>query len=212
MDKQTLHINDINESYLLTSIKKSDKKAFNKLFSQFYPILCAYCHKFVTMEDSEEIVQDTLLWLWENRKEIIVEKSLSSYLFRSVYNRALNKIANQDSRNKANTLYFEYMQETLQNKSYYQTDDLKDKVREAIARLPESYRQAFIMHRFEDMTYKEIAQQLGISTKTVDYRIQQALKLLREDLQTTLQQYHLGNKIQAIGLLIQMIINDNITL
>lgn len=211
MDKQTLHINDNNESHILTSLKNSDKKAFDKLFSQFYPILCAYCHKFVSLEDSEEIVQDTLLWLWENRKEITVEKSLSSYLFRSVYNRALNKIASKDCRNKANTLYFEYMQETLQDKSYYQTDDLKDKVREAIAKLPESYRQAFIMHRFEEMTYKEIAEKLGVSSKTVDYRIQQSLKLLREDLKTTLQQYHLEDKTQAIGLLIQMIMGGNIT-
>ena len=45
--------------------------------------------------------------------------------------------------------------------------------------LPENYRQAFEMNRFQDMTYKEIASHLNISSKTVDYRIQQALKILR---------------------------------
>lgn len=52
----------------------------------------------------------------------------------------------------------------------------------AIEKLPENYREAFVLHRFKDKSYKEIASQLNVSTKTVDYRIQQALKLLREDL------------------------------
>ena len=51
-----------------------------------------------------------------------------------------------------------------------------------VTALPESYRQAFVMHRFRDMSYKEIAETLEVSPKTVDYRIQQALKQLRIDL------------------------------
>ena len=59
---------------------------------------------------------------------------------------------------------------------------LSQKIDEAIAALPESYREAFVMHRFKGMSYKEIAEQLQVSSKTVDYRIQQALKQLRRDL------------------------------
>ena len=208
MGKLEQDIKEYNESNIISALKDSDKKTFNKLFRKFYPILCAYCHKFVSLEDSEEIVQDTLLWLWENREKLYVEKNLSSYLFKSVYNRALNKIASTDCRNKVNKLYFEYMQETLQNKGYYQTDELIDKVRESIAKLPESYRQAFMLHRFEGMTYKEIAEQLGVSSKTVDYRIQQSLKLLKEDLNNSLHNYHLKDNAKAIGLLIQIILGE----
>lgn len=208
MGKLIQNIKEYNESNIISALKDSDKKAFNKLYRQFYPILCAYCHKFVSLEDSEEIVQDTLLWLWENRRTLSVEKNLSSYLFKSVYNRALNKIASTDCRNKINRLYFEYMQEMLQNKDYYQTDELIDKIREAISKLPESYRQAFMLHRFEGMTYKEIAEKLGVSSKTVDYRIQQSLKLLKEDLKGNLHNYHLGDNAKTIGLLIQIIIGD----
>lgn len=206
MGKLVQNIKDYNESDIISALKDSDKKTFDKLFRQFYPILCAYCHKFVSLEDSEEIAQDTLLWLWENRKTLSVEKNLSSYLFKSVYNRALNKIASTDCRNKVNKLYFEHMQETLQNKGYYQTDDLIDKVRKAIVKLPESYRQAFMLHRYEGMTYKEIAEKLGISSKTVDYRIQQSLKLLKEDLKNSLHNYHLEDNAKAIGFIIQIII------
>lgn len=206
MGKLIQDIKEYNESDIISALKDSDKKAFDKLFCQFYPILCSYCHKFVSFEDSEEIAQDTLLWIWENRKTLSVEKSISSYLFKSVYNRALNKIASTDCRNKVNRLYFDYMQETLQKKDYYHTDELIEKVRDAIAKLPDSYKQAFMLHRFEGLTYKEIAEQLGVSSKTVDYRIQQSLKLLKEDLKTSLQNYHLEDNAKVIGGIIQIII------
>ena len=65
---------------------------------------------------------------------------------------------------------------------FYQLKELTKRIEEAVAALPESYRQAFVMHRFRDMSYKEIAETLGVSPKAVDYRIQQALKQLRIDL------------------------------
>ena len=74
------------------------------------------------------------------------------------------------------------MQEMLQDTDLYQVEELTQRIKDAIATLPESYREAFVMHRFRDMSYKEIAEILGVSPKTVDYRIQQALKQLRVDL------------------------------
>ena len=58
-------------------------------------------------------------------------------------------------------------------------EEMTRRTNEAINRLPENYREVFVMHRLKDMSYKSIAEQLQISPKTVDYRIQQALKLLR---------------------------------
>ena len=65
---------------------------------------------------------------------------------------------------------------------YYQIEELAKRIEDAVAALRESYREAFVMHRFRDMSYKEIAETLGVSPKTIDYRIQQALKQLRVDL------------------------------
>lgn len=184
--------NQSDDEKIIAALKNSDKKAFESLFHKYYPILCAYCHKFISQEDSEEITQDTLLWIWENRGNLPIEKNLSSYLFKSVYNKALNRLANANCRYKANTIYFEYMQNTLQDILYYKEDELIGHIREAISKLPESYRQAFVYHKFHDMTYKEIADILGISSKTVDYRIQQSMKILREDLKKRLQNYNIS--------------------
>ena len=106
----------------------------------------------------------------------------SSYLFKMVYRRALNKLAHIDATQRADTRFYEEMQEMLQDTDYYQMEELTKRIEEAIAALPESYRESFVMHRFRDMSYKEIAETLGVSPKTIDYRIQQALKQLRTDL------------------------------
>ena len=171
-----------DNDFLLSAVQRGDQKAFDTLFRRYYPMLCAYGHRFVELEDAEEIVEDSLLWIWENRETLVIESSLNSYLFKMVYRRALNKLAHIDATQRADTRFYEEMQEMLQDTDYYQIAELAKRIEGAVAALPESYREAFVMHRFRDMSYKEIAETLGVSPKTIDYRIQQALKQLRVDL------------------------------
>ena len=171
-----------DNDFLLSAVQRGDQKAFDTLFRRYYPMLCAYGQRFVELEDAEEIVEDSLLWIWENRETLVIESSLNSYLFKMVYRRALNKIAHIDATQRADTRFYEEMQEMLQDTDYYQIEELTKRIEDAVAALPESYREAFVMHRFRDMSYKEIAETLGVSPKTIDYRIQQALKRLRTDL------------------------------
>lgn len=163
----------------LAALRRSDRKAYAALFRHYYPSLCAYCQRFVTLEDAEEIVQDTLFWLWETREESIIRQALGAYLFKTVYHKAMNQIAQNEVKGRADTIYFEEMQTILPEVDAYQFEELKEKLRKALGGLPDSYREAFVMHRFRHMSYKEIAERLDVSSKTVDYRIQQALKILR---------------------------------
>lgn len=171
-----------NSSFSFSAIQQGDVEAFDALFRRYYPMLCAYAHRFVDLKDAEEIVDDTFVWLWESRQSLIIETSLIAYLFKVVYHRALNQLAHNDAVQRANIKFYEEMQDMLQNTSYYQISELTKQIKQAIDALPENYREAFVMHRFRDMSYKDIAQKLGVSPKTVDYRIQQALKQLRIDL------------------------------
>ena len=171
-----------DNDFLLSAVQRGDQTAFDTLFRRYSPMLCAYGHRFVELEDAEEIVEDSLLWIWENRETLVIESSLNSYLFKMVYRRALNKLAHIDATQRADTRFYEEMQEMLQDTDYYQIEELAKRIEDAVAALPESYREAFVMHRFRDMSYKEIAETLGVSPKTIDYRIQQALKQLRVDL------------------------------
>lgn len=167
------------DSILVQAMQQGDKKAFNTLFRKYYPMLCAYAHRFVELEDAEEVVQDTLLWLWESRRQLTINSSLNGYLLKMVHHKALNRLSQQKSIGRANTHFYEKMQEMLEQIDYYQLTELSTRIKDAIEALPPSYREAFIMHRFRHMSYKEIALALDVHPKTVDYRIQQALKRLR---------------------------------
>lgn len=169
----------LDDSQLLSAMQHGDKKAYGTLFRRYYPILCAYANRFVSLEDAEEIVQDVMLWLWENKEIQIFNTSFSQYLYKAVYHRCINLLTRQQSQLRAETRFYEYMLEMLQDTDFQQTEELKKHIIQAIQALPASYRETFVMHRFEDKSYKEIAEILQVSTQTVNYRIQQALKQLR---------------------------------
>lgn len=167
----------------LDRLRKGDEKAFDELFRKYYPLLCAYGRRFVSVESAEEIAQDTLLWLWEHREEEVIRTSLVKYLLKIVYRKALNLIGQEQVKLNADACYYRSLvMNVLEENDLYAVNELSRRLGEAIRQLPDSYREAFVMHRFKDMTYKEIAQQLDVSVKTVDYRIQQALKMLAASL------------------------------
>lgn len=167
------------DSFLLLSMQKGDRNAFDILFQKYYSVLCTYSHRFVRLEDAEEIVQDVMLWLWESRESPVIEYSLKQYLFKAVYHRSMTRITQNEVKQRADTAYYERMLIMLQEVDIYQINELSKHIQQAIDELPPTYREAFIMHRFRNLSYKDAAEQLGVSPKTVDYRIQQALKILR---------------------------------
>ena len=66
----------VEDLSLLNALRQEeDGNAFDHLFRRYYPMLCAYAHRLVSLEDAEEIVQEVMLWLWENRGNLIIESS-----------------------------------------------------------------------------------------------------------------------------------------
>lgn len=70
------------DKVLLKALREGELQAYERLFKKYYPMLCAYAHRFVELEDAEEIVQEVMLWMWEKREEIIIESSLNQYLLK----------------------------------------------------------------------------------------------------------------------------------
>ena len=167
------------ENELLAAIQQGDWSAYRVLFDRYYPLLCTYGTRYVSLEEAEEIAQDTFLWLWEHRTEMPIATSLHHYLFSMVHHRSINLILHNQARSKAEARFLESVEEMLDDTDTIQLHELQQKIKESLASLPDTYREAFMLHRFGDKSYKEIAELLQVSPKTVDYRIQQALKQLR---------------------------------
>ena len=115
-------------------------------------------------------------WGFDNRvfiESVFVQNDLSE---------GLNHLTREQVKTKAEAAFYERTQAALCEVDYGRFEELDRKIKEAMAALPDSYREAFVMHRFKELSYKEIAEVLDVSPQTVAYRIQQALKLLRVSL------------------------------
>ena len=163
----------------LNEIRRGNSDAFQEMFIEFYSPLCEYGSQFISTENAEELVQNLMLYIWEERKNLTVESSLKSYLFAAVRNRSLNSIRDQKCRQRIHSRIYEKLKGNFDNPDYYMVDELATKINKAIEELPESYRETFELSRFGEMTNVQIAAELNVSVKTVEYRISQALKILR---------------------------------
>lgn len=104
-----------------------------------------------------------------------------SLLFTIVRNKCLNTISHMQVKQQVHEKLYAKFQEQFENPDFY-IGELMALASKAIWELPDEYRKAFEMNRFEEMTYNEIAERTGVSPKTIAYRISQALKILRTEL------------------------------
>jgi RNA polymerase sigma-70 factor (ECF subfamily) len=164
--------------------KKEAEQLFAEIYSKHYSELCIYAVRFLKDEDeAEEIVQEIIFKLWEQREQLENVNSLRSYLYRSVHNRCLNYIKHQLHKNKyQDKAYVEMKKLELESAEDYQQKELEDKVHAAIHSLPDRCKEVFQLSRFEGKKNKEISDHLGISVKAVEANITRALSALRESL------------------------------
>lgn len=173
---------NLEDECLLQSIFADDKKAFNILFSKYYPLLCSYATPIVGEDDAEELIQDMMVWIWENRKSINIESSLKNYLFKSARNRCINYLEKNNKHESIHKMIYSNISIYFEEPDYCLINELSHNINIAIKKLPCHYRDALIKNRFKRKKYYEIANEEGVSVKTIDYRIQKALKLLRNEL------------------------------
>ena len=173
---------NINDKELIELIRKGDEKAFKQLFLTYYAPLCEYASQYVSDVDSEELVQDLMLFLWETRENLFIETSLQSYLFVSTKHRCLNAIKRNQFHERIHDQIYEKIKDQFEDPEYYLVNELSENIRKAIQELPDTYRETFILSRFGEKTNQQVAEKLGVSVKTVEYRISQSLKILRHKL------------------------------
>jgi RNA polymerase sigma-70 factor (ECF subfamily) len=166
---------------LIKRIADGDEMAFENLFRIFYKPLCAYAFNFLKDSDSaEEIVQDVLVHIWQSRKTFQIETAIRAYLYRAVHNRCMNFF-----RHEAVKQHYQSYKVALSEQSYEAAgsrlalNELKHKIDEGLETLPPACRQIFRLSRMEGLSYKEIADLLEISVKTVENQMGKALKLMR---------------------------------
>jgi len=172
----------------MLSLRKGEKFAFEEIYSDFFGVMYHLSLQYLRDEKiSEEIVQDTFMKLWEIRESLDDRFNIRSFLYTITKNNCLNYLRNQKIafRHQENLRYLEmqFNYEALDKLgSYIEFEELRAKIDQAICSLPDDLRATFELSRFEEMSYKDIAEKQSVSIKTVEARMTKSLKILRHEL------------------------------
>ncbi len=170
---------DLTNEQLIPSLLSGDEATFENVYKHFLRPLHVYAMAMLKDEDAAKgMVQNVFLKLWERREKLSFSGSIQAYLYGAVYNECLNNIRHQ----KVKVIHQQHVMYTTKDNDAgmgIELLDLKEKLQQALNELPEKCRTVFQLSRFEELKYQEIADQLGISIKTVEAQMGKALRILR---------------------------------
>ncbi|WP_298544358.1 RNA polymerase sigma-70 factor [uncultured Aquimarina sp.] len=169
------------EKLLIEGLTTGNQKSYKIIFDQYYQWLCNYIYKISNNAAlSEDLVQNVMLRLWEKKSSLQINTSLKNYLFRSCHNEFLMHLREQKKEiDLLDELKWKTLLELYTEKEENQQEADWLKIENAIEQLPKKCREVFKLSRLEQKRHKEIAEILGISTKTVEVHITKALRFLK---------------------------------
>lgn len=174
--------NDLDRIIIDLSMDK--ESALEELFLYFYPRLFYFSKKFLKIEEGiDDILQEVFVKIWHNRKNIKSTETFNSFIFTITRNHLINELRrrlnNQKIRDEIQKLSIAEEYDVLEQ---LQFKYLKEEIDKVVDKLPVRQKEIFLLSRQEGLSYKEIAIQLNITTKTVEYHINRATTFVKEKL------------------------------
>lgn len=176
--------NHINPG-LLIRLKDGDIHAFDELYRLYSHKLYSFVFRILKNEaDSDDIIQEVFLKIWEYREKLGDYRLLNSFIFTVAYNNSISHLRKRITSAK----YIEYLRNLSVNETRgeYITDieltELNKKAENLISHLPGRQKQIYLLHTEKGLTYSEISEKLEISKNTVGNHMVRALKYLRRNL------------------------------
>ncbi len=181
--EENSQLKDISDNRkIVEMLRNSDEESFDAVYRYYFQKLFAFACQYLSRDEAEEVVQETMVWLWENRDKLIAELNLKTLLFTIVKNKSLNKISHQKVKQKVHQEIVGKFDEQFSSPDFYLETELFELYQEALKKVPEEFRKTYEMHRNGNLTHKEIAEKLNVSPQLVNYHIGQVLKILRAEL------------------------------
>ena len=182
----TLAAPDLDDAALAERIRTGDERAFRAFFERHHDALYGYLRRRrVSPDVCDDLVQNAFLYVWQNRQQIEPGKSLRAYLFRIAHTRALNHF--RDTRRLTDDTALDFEPADLPGPDdHAEHAMMQEALHAAIATLPDKRREVFELCFVEGLTYREAAEALEISVKTVENQMGAALKTIRVAMQSFL--------------------------
>jgi RNA polymerase sigma-70 factor (ECF subfamily) len=165
------------DAELTVAIINSDLHAFRVLHKRYFEALFRFVCRRTSEETARDLIQDLFLRVWEMREKLDPHKPIKPFLYRLATNISIDHF--RKSRKEQNRVPLSFDNDIP---IVAEDNDLILTIRTAIEELPEPLRLTFELNRFEGIKYREIAEMLDVSVKTVESRMAKALKILNEKL------------------------------
>ena len=174
-----------SDSELFDLLKVRDRAAFTEIYKRYWKVMYVHAVKMLgEKDDAKDIVQDVFVNLWAKGNHIPLNTNLSGYLYVSARNKIINLIHQKNIRKNSSSLALP--PEKADNTTFEKIaeKELISVVEKEIQNLPEKMQCIFNLSRKQNLSHKEIANQLSISDKTVKKQIGNAIKLIKPKLNT----------------------------
>ena len=172
-----------SDEELMSAYVERDKAAFDELFSRYGPMLLRLMRRQLYQpEDATELVQQTFLQMHRARADFDASKKLRPWLLTIAYNLKREYFRRKKRRPEAPLEHEPPNSE--RRRDPLEVDDDRRRVREALAQLPEGQRQVIELHWFEELSFNEVAEILGLSVSAVKVRAHRGYKELRKRLES----------------------------
>lgn len=175
------NIND-EERFIFQRMVEGDKEAFRFFFEKYYTDLCNFVNIYLNDPiTTEDIVQDIYVYFWNKKENIRIETSVKSYLLKASKNKSLNYLRDEKARLVIQNKLAEESETSYEIPVISEDNHrLQEIIKKAVESLPEKCREIYILSKEKKLTYNEISNELGISVKTVENQMGNALKKMRE--------------------------------
>ncbi|MGD9930809.1 MAG: RNA polymerase sigma-70 factor [Mangrovibacterium sp.] len=180
-----------NDKHLFHLLLTGDETSFKVVYQHFYPRLYYFVLEYLPHHEvAEDVVHDTFLTLWQKRSDLQADSNLNAYLYTLAKNNSLKKLRNEHYRQRLlqspslHPLELELNAGALMRLETTEGDfsEIEQLVQATLEQLPPQCRQVFELSRFAHKKNREIADELGLSVKTVEGHITKAIKLFKINL------------------------------
>jgi RNA polymerase sigma-70 factor (ECF subfamily) len=174
----------LSDSELFSLSRHENAEAFEVLYTRYWPALTdTASRKLQSRQKAEDIAQEILISLYNKRSALEFTSSLSAYLKQALKFKISNEFRSMAVRSAytKNLFFNDFCKNDFAER--LEAKELRSKIECVLQQLPEKCRQAFYLSRNENMSNKEIAEEMNISVSTVEKHIGKALRVLRENLE-----------------------------
>jgi RNA polymerase sigma-70 factor (ECF subfamily) len=184
MQMRLTYNTSVSETALLDRLKSGDEQSLEQLFKTYYNSLVRFAMGIIKdQSDAEDAVQQVFVKLWENREGLSIHTAIKAYLYMAVKNTCFNRLKQQEKKYWLEDGMDDDIQFSVDNTmQQIHTKSLEKQIQQSLEMLPPKCGLIFKLSRFEEKSYKEIAEILNISVKTVENQMGKALQLMRESL------------------------------